>query len=77
MKALMRLADQLASGSAASPALMPGRGRSSHFHAALFILYGESLIKYTGVHESDFAGSPALVPSLKASAKPACALAIT
>ena len=28
-------------------------GRLSHFRAALFALYGESLMKYTGVHESD------------------------
>jgi hypothetical protein len=47
-------------GAVRGAALAAGRGRASHgqyshFHAALlFVLYRESLMKYTGVRESDF-----------------------
>jgi hypothetical protein len=34
--------------------LRPSRGRYSHSHAALYILYGESLMKYTRWCENDF-----------------------
>jgi hypothetical protein len=32
-----------------------GQGWCRHFHAAMFVLHGESRMKYTGAHENDFA----------------------
>jgi hypothetical protein len=32
----------------------PRRGRETHFHAALFVLHGELLMKYTEADENDF-----------------------
>ena len=49
-----------------APLAMGGKG---HFYAALFVLYGEPLMKYTGVRASDSTahGHKAPLPSIAAS----------